>query len=313
MSQAELLPVVPGTIGNSQCLTVDGRTLHGALGVKRDFATWMKARISKYGFVEGQDYEKIVNDFTFPQTGELSHNDFKTPVEYRLETGMAKELCMVENNEAGRVARRYFIECERQLILQGNASLPSSSSAPALEAPDSSRLSKRSDPERKELTAIINVWVSNAPIHYAGARSLVNAHFGVDSVDKLTVAQVREAIAFVQGKIDSLPKVLPGPEQISHPLPSFDIGMTYSAIQKDVEVLESYLRAARDANDSLSAFVNKVCRKVLSERGVYGTARLSTLGKLSEANEKAFYALNDMTDCVRANAHAMRLFVEEMR
>lgn len=38
---------------------------------------------------------------------------------------------------------------------------------------------------------------------YAGARSLVNAHFGVKSIDELTVAQVVEAIAFVQAKIDA--------------------------------------------------------------------------------------------------------------
>ena len=33
----------------------------------------------------------------------------------------------------------------------------------------------------------------------------MNAHFGVDSVDALTVAQVKEAIQWVQRKIDALP------------------------------------------------------------------------------------------------------------
>lgn len=71
------------------------------------------------------------------------------------------------------------------------------------------RPSRRSDPERKQLTAIINTWVSMAPIHYAAARAQVNAHFGVASVDALTVTQVREAIRWVQGKIDSLPAAAP--------------------------------------------------------------------------------------------------------
>lgn len=71
------------------------------------------------------------------------------------------------------------------------------------------RPSRRTDPERKQLTAIINTWVSMAPIHYASARAQVNAHFGVASVDALTVAQVREAIRWVQGKIDSLPAAAP--------------------------------------------------------------------------------------------------------
>ena len=66
-------------------------------------------------------------------------------------------------------------------------------------------LSRRSDPERKALTAIINTWVSMAPIHYAAARAQVNAHFGVASMDRLTVAQVKEAIQWVQAKIDALP------------------------------------------------------------------------------------------------------------
>ena len=69
---------------------------------------------------------------------------------------------------------------------------------------DTSRPSRRTDPERKALTAIINTWVSMAPIHYASARAQVNAHFGVTSVDALTVAQVKEAIQWVQAKIDAL-------------------------------------------------------------------------------------------------------------
>lgn len=78
---------------------------------------------------------------------------------------------------------------------------------PTPDAP--SPISKRTDPERKALTAIINTWVGMAPIHYASARAQVNAHFGVASVDALTIGQVRDAIQWVQEKIDALQKALP--------------------------------------------------------------------------------------------------------
>ena len=77
--------------------------------------------------------------------------------------------------------------------------------------PEADRPSRRTDPERKQLTAILNTWVGLAPIHYASARAQVNAHFGVTGVDGLTVAQVREAIQWVQGKIDALPVATPAP------------------------------------------------------------------------------------------------------
>lgn len=79
----------------------------------------------------------------------------------------------------------------------------------ALPIPEADRPSRRSDPERKALTAIINTWVGMAPIHYASARSQVNAHFGVASVDALTIGQVRDAIQWVQEKIDALQQALP--------------------------------------------------------------------------------------------------------
>ena len=42
------------------------------------------------------------------KTGQMS-------IEYYVSVGMAKQLAMVENNEKGMQARKYFIECEEQL------------------------------------------------------------------------------------------------------------------------------------------------------------------------------------------------------
>lgn len=95
-------------------LAVDARSLHAALGVGRDFSTWLKARIDKYGFEEGQDFQRIPGGFASPQVKKAPVNGFAR-IDYRLTLSMAKELCMVENGDAGRAVRRYFIECERRL------------------------------------------------------------------------------------------------------------------------------------------------------------------------------------------------------
>ena len=96
---------------------VSARELHRFLEIGKDFSTWIKDRIEKYGFVENQDFE------IFPNYGENSQTG-RRRIEYALTIDMAKELSMVENNERGRTARRYFIECEKRLREQRTASMP---------------------------------------------------------------------------------------------------------------------------------------------------------------------------------------------
>ncbi len=86
---------------------VNARELHQFLENKRQFADWIKQRIDQYGFVENQDFEVIHNFVKNPEGG-------RPTTEYALSINMAKELSMVENNEKGRMARKYFIECEKK-------------------------------------------------------------------------------------------------------------------------------------------------------------------------------------------------------
>ena len=85
---------------------VNARELHQFLESKQDFSNWIKNRIEKYGFVENQDFEVYNKIIENPQGG-------RPTIEYALSVDMAKELSMVENNEKGRLARKYFIECEK--------------------------------------------------------------------------------------------------------------------------------------------------------------------------------------------------------
>lgn len=84
---------------------VSARELHEFLEVGRDFTTWIKARIEKYDFVENEDFTII----SLAHQNGGAHNK----LEYVIKLDMAKELSMVENNEKGRKARKYFIEVEK--------------------------------------------------------------------------------------------------------------------------------------------------------------------------------------------------------
>ena len=104
--------------------SVNARELHQKLGSKQRFADWIKNRIEKYGFVENQDYEvfhKIMKnsndvenqDFQVFNQKVKNSNGGRSRKEYALSLDMAKELCMIENNEQGRLFRKYFIEVEK--------------------------------------------------------------------------------------------------------------------------------------------------------------------------------------------------------
>lgn len=90
--------------------TVNARTLHEFLGVQSRFNDWIKGRIEKYDFLEGKDFIPITEKKV---TAQGNTSEF---ISYHISLDMAKELSMVENNEQGRKARRYFIACEKRLM-----------------------------------------------------------------------------------------------------------------------------------------------------------------------------------------------------
>ncbi len=87
---------------------VSARELHEFLESEQDFSNWIKRRIEKYGFIENQDYASF-NKIIERRKGAA------TRIEYDITLDMAKELAMVEGNEKGKQARRYFISCEKKL------------------------------------------------------------------------------------------------------------------------------------------------------------------------------------------------------
>ncbi len=104
--EQNLIAISSREVGGRSVRTVDGRELHGFLEVHTAFKDWLPRRIEEYGFVRDIDY----TDFLVESGGRG-----RPEREYALTLDTAKELAMVERTEKGRVARRYFIACEKRL------------------------------------------------------------------------------------------------------------------------------------------------------------------------------------------------------
>ena len=109
----ELIKLQPQTINGNAVETVSARELHAFLEVQTRFNDWIKNRVADYDFVENQDFVCVTeNSVTQRADGQRGVTVRKA---YYITLDMAKELSMVERNEQGKEARRYFIECEKQL------------------------------------------------------------------------------------------------------------------------------------------------------------------------------------------------------
>jgi len=198
MTRANLIPISNGIIGDISQLTVDARLLHKILEVKRDFSTWIKGKISKYGFIENQDYrvfaksgENLLGKSSIishsPNRGNGDFNRLREAIEYELSMDMSKELCMVENNAKGKLTRRYFIECERKAL-----------------SPQVPHLSNSCT--RNPLKSLIDVWAKKGNLLYSQCYKQISSHFNLKNIKELPEDWLDDAIVFVQAKIKALPK-----------------------------------------------------------------------------------------------------------
>lgn len=107
MTNSNLIPIFNGFIAKQAVQLCDARELHEFVESKQDYSTWIKNRITDYGFVQDEDYIIV------PQ-----RTNGRPRKEYHITLDMGKELAMVERNEKGRQVRKYFIECERRALEQ---------------------------------------------------------------------------------------------------------------------------------------------------------------------------------------------------
>ena len=81
---------------------MSARELHEFLEVKTAYKDWFP-RMCEYGFTEGQDFCSFLSESTGGRPAQ----------DAALSIDMAKEICMLQRNEKGKIARQYFLQLER--------------------------------------------------------------------------------------------------------------------------------------------------------------------------------------------------------
>ena len=92
---------------------VSARELHKFLEITERFSNWFE-RMLQYGFTENIDYQGCEFFNTLAN---------QVLIDYALTLDCAKEIAMLQRSERGKMARQYFIECEKQLR-SGKFALP---------------------------------------------------------------------------------------------------------------------------------------------------------------------------------------------
>ena len=105
----ELLPIRT----NGENKVVNARHLHAFLEIGKDFSNWIKAQIQRCDLVENVDYQPLAQKGERSEGGRFNGSN---KIEYALSIEAAKEIAMMSQTPKGKMARRYFIECERRLM-----------------------------------------------------------------------------------------------------------------------------------------------------------------------------------------------------
>ena len=89
---------------------VSGRELHEFLEIRTKYKDWFR-RMVEYGFEEEIDFIKVAQKRA---TNNLK-NPVTTVIDHAMSIDMAKEISMIQRTEKGKIARQYFINCEKKL------------------------------------------------------------------------------------------------------------------------------------------------------------------------------------------------------
>jgi len=134
---------------------VSARELHAFLEIATDFTEWCK-RMFEYGFEEKRDYVILLKN----GENKISKSN---PINYALTLECAKEISMIQRTEKGKIARQYFLDCEKQLKERENVSSTLPKTKEELWAMALTSLNEEVDKQKRQLELANQTIQLNAP------------------------------------------------------------------------------------------------------------------------------------------------------
>ena len=95
---------------DSERITVSARDLYKFLEATERFNSWFD-RMTQYGLVENTDYTTVKKLTEVPNNGGVQIRELD---DYQLTIDTAKQIAMLQRNEKGTQARKYFIQVEKE-------------------------------------------------------------------------------------------------------------------------------------------------------------------------------------------------------
>lgn len=97
------------TINDESLFPIDGRELHRNLGIKTSYTVWFE-RMCEYGFEAEKDFQTDSKNVIRADGSQMP----QMQVDHKLSINAAKEICMLQRNDAGKQIRQQLIAIEEQ-------------------------------------------------------------------------------------------------------------------------------------------------------------------------------------------------------
>lgn len=97
--------------------------------------------------------------------------------------------------------------------------------------------------DRAALCALVKTWAMVSKMRFSHCWKQLNGHFNLERISDLPKEWIPEALSFVQGRIDSLPKALPEPEATPVPAP-----VRHPEVEEYKRRMDALLAAAKAIN-----------------------------------------------------------------